>query len=88
MGATARTHIIRIGNSRGIRIPRLLLEQAGMSGEVQLEAMVDRIVIRPSRLPRQDWEDGFKAMGQQGDDRWVDGMSPPQASWDETDWEW
>ena len=39
------TRIIQIGNSQGIRIPRPLLEQSGLPGEVELKVEGDRIVI-------------------------------------------
>jgi antitoxin MazE len=57
-----RTHIIRIGNSRGVRIPKPLLEQAGLTGAVQLHAEKDRIVIRSDREPRQGWKEAFAAV--------------------------
>jgi antitoxin MazE len=56
-----RTHIIRIGNSRGIRIPKPLLEQAGLTGAVHLRAEKDRVVIRPDKELRQGWKEAFAA---------------------------
>ena len=40
-----KTKIVRIGNSRGIRIPKPLLEQAGLEGEVRLRVVESGIVI-------------------------------------------
>jgi antitoxin MazE len=60
-----RASIIRIGNSRGVRIPKPLLEQAGLSGAVQLHAEKGRVVIQPDREPRQGWKEAFaSAAGQ------------------------
>ena len=42
-----RTRIVKIGNSQGVRIPKLLLERSNLAEEVELEAEDDRIIIRP-----------------------------------------
>ena len=62
-----KTKIIRIGNSKGVRIPRALLEKAHLTEEVQLEATANQIVIRSS-APREGWEAAFRLMAQRGDD--------------------
>ena len=50
-----RARIIRIGNSRGLRIPKPILDQAGLEEEVELTVDGGRLVIQPSRLPRTGW---------------------------------
>jgi len=72
-GHRMRTHIIKIGNSQGIRIPKSLLEQSGITADVELEAEKHRIVIRPIRTARYGWESAFKRMAQNGDDILEDG---------------
>jgi antitoxin MazE len=67
-----RTKIIKIGNSRGIRIPKVLLELTRIGDEVELEAQKDRIIIRPVSYPRQGWDEAFRAMAERGDDRLLD----------------
>jgi antitoxin MazE len=84
---TIKTRIIRIGNSQGIRIPKLLLDQTNFGNEVELELLENRIVIRPSQSSRQGWEEQFKMMAEQGDDRLLDDIVQLSA-WDEEDWEW
>ena len=44
-----KTRIVRIGNSQGIRIPKPLLEQTGLRGEVEISAQDDSLIIRPAR---------------------------------------
>lgn len=83
-----RTRIVKIGNSQGVRIPKLLLERSNLAEEVELEAQDDRIVIRSTRQPRQDWEGAFRAMAERGDDELLDGELPAQTRWDEGEWEW
>jgi len=83
-----RTRIVKIGNSQGIRIPKLLLERSNLAEEVELEAEDDRIIIRSTRQPRQDWERAFRAMAERGDDSLLDNVSPAQSRWDEDEWQW
>jgi antitoxin MazE len=78
---------VRIGNSRGIRIPKPILESAGMSGEVELEVEEGRLIVWSVGRPRQGWEAGFAAMAELEDDRLLDAEAPP-TSWDEDEWEW
>ncbi len=84
---TIKTRIVRIGNSQGIRIPKLLLDQTDIGAEVELEVQEDRIVIRSLKSSRYDWEEQFKIMAEQGDDYLLD-EAVQLTSWDEEDWEW
>ena len=81
-----RANLIRIGNSRGIRIPKPLLEQAGLGGTVELLAEKGRIVIRPNRTPRQGWEEAFAAMAEHGDDGVLLGKIAD--AFDRDEWTW
>ena len=82
-----RTRIIKIGNSQGIRIPKPLLEQSGLEGEVELEVEPNRIVIQRASHPRQEWETAFAAMAEHGDDTLLD-ADLSDATWDEEEWQW
>lgn len=63
------TRIIKIGNSQGIRIPKLLLEQLGFPEQVTLEATPDgALVMRPARTSREGWQEAFRHMAARGDD--------------------
>ena len=83
-----RTRIIRVGNSRGVRIPKPLLEEAGLSGEVEMELDGDRIVIRSAERPRREWEERFASMAARGDDELVDADPLPAGAWDTEEWQW
>ena len=83
-----RARIVKIGNSRGIRIPKPLLEQIGIMNDVDLEVENNRIIIRPVSSPRSGWEKAFKAMGEKGDDALVIGEDNISHSWDEDEWQW
>ena len=57
-----RARVVKIGNSKGIRIPKTLLDQTGILDDVELEVKHNQIVIRPILDPRRDWEKAFKTM--------------------------
>ena len=88
MPIVVKTRIVKIGNSQGIRIPKLLLDQADFGEEVELELLEDLIVVRPAQKPRHDWEGAFRAMAERCDDYLLDGESIHSADWDEDGWEW
>jgi antitoxin MazE len=79
---------MKIGNSQGIRIPKPLLEETGLGGEVELEVKDHEIVIRASKKPRQGWEDAFDAMAEGGNDQLLDADLTGQTPWDQGEWEW
>jgi antitoxin MazE len=83
-----KTRVVRIGNSHGIRIPKPLLEQTGLRGEVEISAQDDSLIIRPARRPREGWAAAFQEMAHSGDDALLDDTAPSLSSWDEDDWEW
>ena len=69
-----KTRIIRIGNSQGIRIPKLYLQQTGLGEEVELEVQDSEIVIRSTQHPRQGWDEAFQVMAAHGDDKLLDAL--------------
>jgi antitoxin MazE len=81
-----KTRIVRIGNSRGIRVPKVLLEQAELPEEVELSAEPGRLIVSASHPPRADWEDAARAMQEAGDDQLLDRSTPTR--FDEEAWEW
>ncbi len=82
-----RTKIVRIGNSQGIRIAKPLLEQSGISDEVDIEVKDQSIILRASRQARVSWEDAFREMAARGDDKLLDAESSV-SEWDEMEWTW
>jgi len=81
-----KTRIVRIGNSRGVRIPKVWLEQTKLGEDVELALRPDQVVIRRARHPRQNWEEQFRDMAEAGDDRLLDVGIATQ--WDRDEWEW
>ena len=84
---TVRARIVSIGNSQGIRIPKLLLEQTGIKGEVELEVREDKIVIHALTPVRRGWDQAFQAMAAGNDDILLDDDTVT-TTWDKEEWEW
>jgi antitoxin MazE len=82
-----RARIIRIGNSQGVRIPKALLEESGLSGDVDITVRDGAILISPASSPRQGWDAAFRTMALRGDDALLDADST-LTSFDEESWEW
>lgn len=81
-----KSQIIQIGNSQGIRLPKMLLEESGITGEVDLELHSDGILIRNTQKPRAGWDDKFKVMAENEDDEPLDGDLPNK--FDTKEWQW
>ncbi len=78
--------VIKIGNSRGIRIPKVIIDQVGLGDEVEIDVQRDQLIIRPAVRPRYGWDEQFQAMAQHGDDRLLD--EPTPTHWDRSEWKW
>ena len=60
--------IINIGNSKGIRLPKAILEQYNISEKLELILEKGRIILKPKSIPRKGWDESFKQMNANGDD--------------------
>jgi len=81
-----KTRIVRIGNSRGIRVPKILLDQAQLPDEVELHAEPGRLVVQGTRRPRTGWADAARAMSKERHDHLLD--EPTATHFDREEWEW
>ena len=81
-----RTRIIQIGNSKGIRVPKVLLEQAHLLDEVELQAEHGRLIVRAGRSARAGWAEAARVMRARGDDQLLD--RPTSSQFDEKEWRW
>lgn len=77
-----KARLVSMGNSRGVRIPKPLIEQVGLGDEVELQVRDGAIVIAPLRAPRAGWAEAAAAAS--------DGLLDPEAPtrFDETEWRW
>jgi antitoxin MazE len=83
-----KTNVVRIGNSRGIRIPKKLLEECRLEETVELEAHKGHLVVRPAAKPRAGWDEAFRRMAEKRDDALLDRDSLASTKWDRTEWRW
>jgi antitoxin MazE len=75
MNTTLKSRIIKIGNSKGVRIPKAWLAELGVEEEVELAIQAKQIIIRSiTSRPRHNWAQQFRAMAARGDDKLLDGM--------------
>jgi antitoxin MazE len=88
MSNTVKSRIVKMGNSKGVRIPKPILEQLALGEEVELSVRGDQLVIRPGKRPRSGWEDQFKYMAERADDHLLDEEAVSSTKWDEDEWEW
>jgi len=61
--------IIKIGNSKGIRFSKTIIEKYNLRDKVDLTLDDDQIIIKPLSKPRKGWDEAFKEMAKNGDDR-------------------
>jgi antitoxin MazE len=61
-------NIIKIGNSRGIRLPAAILKQCGIDSKVNVEIEDNSIIIRPIEAPRRGWPEKLELMHAEGHD--------------------
>ncbi|HEY5591473.1 MAG TPA: AbrB/MazE/SpoVT family DNA-binding domain-containing protein [Paludibacter sp.] len=61
--------IIKIGNSKGLRLSKSILEQYNINEKVELTLEKGRIILKPIEKPRKNWEASFKQMRKNNDDR-------------------
>lgn len=83
-----KAHVVRIGNSRGIRIPKSVIEQCQLHGAVDLIVQQGQLVVRSAAKARADWDQAFEQMHRHGNDQLLDRDSPPSSEWDRKDWTW
>ena len=81
-----KTRIVRIGNSRGIRVPKVLLDQAQLPDEVELHAEPGRLVVQGVQRPRTGWAEAARAMAEARHDVLLDPASATR--FDREEWEW
>jgi antitoxin MazE len=88
LAAVVKTSIVKIGNSQGIRIPKLLIRQLQLTGEVELTVKHNQLMIKPSQRPRQGWDEQFRQMAERQDDRLLDEDAVSLTQWDQDEWQW
>ncbi len=83
-----KAQVIKIGNSKGIRIPKPLLEECQLSEDVELKIHPDGLLICPAKTPRRHWNDAFKQMADDEQDELLVSDSEVQTSFEKEEWQW
>ena len=85
MTKAIKSRIVQVGNSQGIRIPKIMLEQSGILENVEIEVRDNQIVITAASKARVGWDAAFAQMAIDGDE-----LAPLAVAdtWDETEWVW
>lgn len=82
-----KTQLVRIGNSRGIRIPKPITEECGLGDTMDIRVEQNRLVISAEHKPRQGWEEALRlAAPPPVDDAWLD--SALNDNFDNHEWTW
>lgn len=63
------TSIIKIGNSKGLRLSKTILEKYNIKDKVEIILEKGEIILRPITSPRKNWEKEFRRMSENGDDK-------------------
>ncbi len=81
-----RARLVRIGNSRGVRLPKPFIEQAGLADVVELVLKEGKIIIPRASTRRAGWAEAAAQMAARGDDTLLD--PPASTRFDREEWEW
>ena len=81
-----KARLVRIGNSRGVRLPKPLIEAARLSDEVEIEVRDGAVVIARARKPRSGWAEAAKRLRDRNEDRFLEPPTPTR--FDNEEWKW
>jgi antitoxin MazE len=81
-----KTRLVQIGNSRGIRLPKPLIEEAGLRDEVEVTLRDGALVITSAERPRAGWEAAVQRLLERRENYILD--EPEPTRFDEEEWEW
>lgn len=81
-----KAELTRIGNSRGIRLPKPLIAECGLGDVVELRVTPAGLVIAPHRPPRSGWKQAFAAAGSADDGVLL--AEVPANVFDSEEWKW
>jgi len=81
-----RTHLIRVGNSRGVRLPKTLIEEAGLTDAVEIRVRDGTIVIAGVARARSGWAEAAQRMRERDEDDLLDPYTSTR--FDEKEWKW
>ena len=81
-----KARLVQIGNSRGVRLPKPMIEEAGLNDDVDIHVKEGSIIITSNLKPRSDWADSAKLLHDRNGDVLIDNSN--STIFDETEWQW
>ena len=82
-----KTRIVKIGNSRGIRLPKPLIEEAGLGEDVELRVVATGLLIERAAQTREGWAETAAKVRARGEDGLLDESSLTNANVPQWAWE-
>jgi antitoxin MazE len=81
-----KARLVRIGNSRGVRLPKPVIEEAGLGEDVDIQVRNGAVVITPAARPRSGWANAARRARERGGDRLLDETTSTR--FDDEEWRW
>jgi len=78
-----KAKLVRIGNSRGVRLAKPLIEEAGLTDDVEIRVQGGALIITSVKFPRDGWAE---SVAKHGPSKLLD--EPSSTAFDETEWTW
>lgn len=63
-----RATLVKIGNSQGVRLPKVVIEQAGLTRDLELEFIDGAVIIRSAKTIREGWAEAARSCHENRDD--------------------
>lgn len=82
---TMKARLVRIGNSRGVRLPKAIIDQVGLEDEIELRVEDHRLVIVAAGRPREGWAEAARRASAESRGL-LDPVAPTH--FDEHEWQW
>ena len=83
-----QTDLIRIGNSRGVRIPKAIIDQCGFGERIDMRVEDSRVILTRNRNPREGWKEALAAAKESraSGELLLEGI--PEQEFDRDEWTW
>lgn len=81
-----KSRLVRIGNSRGVRLPKALIEEAGLGEDLEIRAEGRSLVITSRTRPRDGWAVDAQRLAGDGSEGLLD--PPTETGFDREEWKW
>lgn len=79
-----KTNLIRIGNSKGIRIPSSIIKELDLGEQIEMEIIENKLIIKPVKKPREGWDTAAKKLHENQEDHLL--IDDDLDDWNDIDW--